>query len=71
MSRQNKANRNNYTQAGRLTPDDIARERQKQGQGRQEQGRSVNREQAVNRAKEGPPLRGGRASTHRRTSSEE
>jgi hypothetical protein len=27
MSRQNKANKNNYTQAGRLTPDDMARER--------------------------------------------
>ena len=25
MSKQNKANRNNYMQAGRLTPDDIAR----------------------------------------------
>jgi hypothetical protein len=27
MSRQNKANKNNYTQAGRLTPDAMARER--------------------------------------------
>lgn len=30
MSRQNKVNRNSYTQAGRLTPDDMARERQRQ-----------------------------------------
>lgn len=30
MSRQNKANKNNYMQAGRLTPDDMARERNKQ-----------------------------------------
>ena len=30
MSRHNKANKNNYTQAGRLTPDDMARERMKQ-----------------------------------------
>jgi hypothetical protein len=30
MSRQNKANKNNSMQAGRLTPDDLARERQKQ-----------------------------------------
>lgn len=30
MSKPNKANRNNYIQAGRLTPDDLARERQKQ-----------------------------------------
>ena len=29
MSKQNKANKNNYSQAGRLTPDDMARERQK------------------------------------------
>jgi hypothetical protein len=30
MSKPNKANRSNYIQAGRLTPDDLARERQKQ-----------------------------------------
>ena len=30
--RQNKVNKNNYTQAGRLTPDDMARERKNQGQ---------------------------------------
>lgn len=29
MSRQNKVNKNNYDQAGRLTPDDLARERTK------------------------------------------
>ena len=29
MSKQNKANKNNYDQAGRLTPDDMAREREK------------------------------------------
>jgi hypothetical protein len=29
MSRQNKANKGNYVQAGRLTPDDMAREREK------------------------------------------
>jgi hypothetical protein len=27
MSKQNKVNKNNYVQAGRLTPDDMARER--------------------------------------------
>ena len=32
MSKQNKANKNNYVQAGRLTPDDMARERMNQGQ---------------------------------------
>jgi hypothetical protein len=29
MSRQNKVNKGNYEQAGRLTPDDMARERKK------------------------------------------
>lgn len=32
MSKQNKANKNNYDQAGRLTPDEMARERMKQGE---------------------------------------
>jgi hypothetical protein len=31
MSRHNKVNKNNYTQGGRLTPDDMARERMNQG----------------------------------------
>jgi hypothetical protein len=30
MSRPNKANKNNYTQRGRLTPDEMGRERMKQ-----------------------------------------
>jgi hypothetical protein len=30
MSRQNKTNKTNYTQRGRLTPDDMARERMNQ-----------------------------------------
>jgi hypothetical protein len=30
MSKQNKANKNNYNQAGRLTPDEMARERMNQ-----------------------------------------
>ena len=30
MSKPNKANRNNYSQAGRLTPDQMGRERDKQ-----------------------------------------
>lgn len=32
MSKQNKVNKNNYVQAGRLTPDDMARARMNQGQ---------------------------------------
>ena len=30
MSKPNKVNKNNYDQAGRLTPDDMARERKRQ-----------------------------------------
>jgi hypothetical protein len=32
MSKQNKVNKTNYDQGGRLTPDDLARERMKQGE---------------------------------------
>jgi hypothetical protein len=32
MSKENKVNKNNYDQAGRLTPDDMARERMRQGE---------------------------------------
>jgi hypothetical protein len=32
MSKHNKANKNNYVQGGRLTPDEMARERMNQGQ---------------------------------------
>ena len=32
MSRHNKVNKGNYDQAGRLTPDEIARERMKQAE---------------------------------------
>jgi hypothetical protein len=32
MSKQNKANRSNYIQAGRLSPDDLAREHKKQAE---------------------------------------
>jgi hypothetical protein len=31
MSKPNKANKNNYSQAGRLTPDELGRELQKAG----------------------------------------
>ena len=32
MSKQNKVNKNHYDQAGRLTPDDMARERMRQAE---------------------------------------
>jgi hypothetical protein len=39
VSKQNKANKTNYNQAGRLTPDDMARERKRQGRGTAEMQR--------------------------------
>jgi hypothetical protein len=61
MSRLNKANKNNYSQAGRLTPDDMARERVQQ-----EQVAGQEREQVT--GKERP---GERASNPRRSEREE
>jgi hypothetical protein len=66
MSKHNKANRDHYMQAGRLTPDDMARERQKQ----RELGSSPARERVVSRADE-PPRRAARESSSRRSSREE
>ena len=61
MSKQNKANKNNYVQAGRLTPDDMARERQK-----------MNPERVRNQADDSPKApRGGRGSTPPQKSREE
>jgi hypothetical protein len=67
MSRQNKVNKDNYTQAGRLTPDDMARERQKQ----QKPDHEGMRNGVTNRAP-GPRQKGGeRASTPARSAPEE
>ena len=41
MSRHNKVNKNNYDQGGRLTPDEMGRERKRQGE---VAGRAPNRE---------------------------
>ena len=61
MSRQNKVNKNNYVQAGRLTPDDMARERQK-----------MNPERVRNQGDESPKApRAGQGSTPRQKSHEE
>jgi hypothetical protein len=53
MSRHNKVNPDHYTIAGRLTPDDLARERHKQGDGRR----------AASRQKPAPPWTQTRAAT--------
>lgn len=68
MSKQNKANRDSYMQAGRLTPDDMARERQRQSS----EAAGLHRERMTNRATEQPrKRRGGQASTRPRSAPEE
>jgi hypothetical protein len=42
MSKQNKVNKSNYDQAGRLTPDEMAREREKQSAGAKAPARERN-----------------------------
>ena len=61
MSKQNKVNKDNYTQAGRLTPDDMARERKKMSGS---PDRVRNQEPA-------PQKRGEQASSQDRTAREE
>ena len=67
MSKQNKVNKNNYTQAGRLTPDDMARERQKQT----EAGAGEKGERIRNRAGQEPRTRGEQGSSRPRSAPEE
>ena len=62
MSKQNKVNKNNYDQAGRLTPDEIARERMNQG-------RIAGRAKNDNVTEKSRP--GGRASSRPRSAPEE
>ena len=63
MSKPNKANKNNYNQAGRLTPDDLARERQKQTE---LSSHAKGKERITGKINPG-----GRASTPRRSEREE
>jgi hypothetical protein len=61
MSRQNKVNKGNYVQKGRLAPDDMARERDKQRQIEHEIEHNV----------KDRPARGGQESTRPRSAPEE
>ena len=72
MSRQNKVNKDSYTQAGRLTPDDMARERQKQQKpDRPDAARPFTGRDVINRAPGPRPKRGAPASTPARSAPEE
>jgi len=65
MSKPNKVNKGNYDQAGRLTPDEAARERDKQAQA---SSHAKGTENVIGKAPSGP---GGRGSTPRRSGREE
>jgi hypothetical protein len=68
MSKPNKANRNNYMQAGRLTPDDMARERMKQ---HKPLAAPAPRERVTNRAPSQPRQRDEQESSARESEREE
>jgi hypothetical protein len=65
MSRHNKVNKSNYDQGGRLTPDELARERARQLQV------AGGQRKISERAKQATPARGARASSPGRTAPEE
>ena len=63
MSKPNKANKNNYSQAGRLTPDEMGRERDKQ--------KAARPAEQVKAKADRPRANGERASTRPRSAPEE
>ena len=65
MSKQNKVNKNNYVQGGRLTPDEMARERMNQGR---MTGRTKGKENVIGKI---PSRPAGRGSSPRRSEPEE
>ena len=65
MSKQNKVNKANYDQGGRLTPDEIARERMKQGE---TSGHAGRKENVIGKV---PSPSAGRESSHPETEREE
>ena len=65
MSKHNKVNKNNYDQGGRLTPDELARERMRQTS---VTGRAPRQENVTGKLRE---QRGGQGPTRPRTAREE
>ena len=65
MSKPNKVNKTNYVQRGRLTPDELARERMRQGE---VSSRAKGKENVIGKIPAAPPAR---ASTPRRSEPEE
>jgi len=66
MSKHNKVNKSNYDQAGRLTPDEIARERIRQAE---VSGHAKGKENVIGKIPSRPAA--GRGSNPRRTEPEE
>jgi hypothetical protein len=64
MSKHNKVNKNHYVQGGRLTPDEMARERMSQGE---MSGRSKSKENVIGKTRSPAAPE----STRRRTAREE
>lgn len=67
MSKHNKVNKDSYTQAGRLTPDDMARERQRQ----KTSAAGVRRERVTDAAARRARRSGGPESSRPRSAPEE
>jgi hypothetical protein len=65
MSKQNKVNKSNYVQAGRLTPDEMARERIRQAE---ISGHAKGKENVIGKI---PSRPAGRGSSPRRSEPEE
>ena len=65
MSKHNKVNKSNYVQAGRLTPDDLAREYKKQAE---VSAHGKGKERVIGKT---PPASGGSDDTRSRNESEE
>ena len=65
MSKHNKANKNNYVQGGRLTPDEMARERINQAQ---ISGRAKSKENVIGKTPSHPAEQDA---NHRKSGSEE
>jgi hypothetical protein len=68
MSKQNKANKSNYIHAGRLSPDDMAREQVKQAQ---VSARSKSKENVSGHVQEHDLGAGGQGSSRPRSAPEE
>jgi hypothetical protein len=68
MSKPNKANKSNYIQAGRLSPDDMAREQVKQAQ---ISGRAKSKENFSGKSQEHDQVSGGSESSRPRSAPEE